>query len=177
MTQSNLVQQAETPLGYEYTKSEIRPSVALVPILRSGLGMLDALQLLLPDPVPVHHLGLFREITTLSPVEYYNNLPYHRPAESTEISVPQIAILLDPVIATGGTSTAAIQTLLEWGVRKVVLISILGNADGVKLAATENGTEAVEVWVAGIDEELDRRGMIKPGLGDVGDRLFLTKGK
>ena len=139
--------------------------------------MLDAIQTLLPDPVPIHHLGLFREITTLSPVEYYNNLPYHRPSDSPDRAIPQIAIILDPVIATGGTSTAAIQTLLEWGVCKVILISILGSEEGVKQAATENGTDAVEVWVGAIDRELDEKGMIKPGLGDVGDRLFLTVGK
>ena len=155
--------------------------------------MLEAFQLLLPQPAPVHHLGLYREPSTLQPVEYYNNLPYHRPsspndnAEDAEL-VPEIAVLLDPVIATGGTAAAAIQTLLEWGVRKVVLVSIIGNAEGVLRAAGqaeefEGGSEGqgrqveVEVWVGGVDEGLDERGMIRPGLGDVGDRLFGTVGK
>ncbi|KAL8805212.1 MAG: hypothetical protein Q9182_002087 [Xanthomendoza sp. 2 TL-2023] len=96
----------ETPLGAQYTTETIHARLALVPILRSGLGMLEALQTLLPDPVPVHHLGLYREPTTLQPVEYYNNLPYHRP--SPQSAHPEIAILLDPIIATGGTSVAAI---------------------------------------------------------------------
>ncbi len=112
-------------------------------------------------------------------MEYYNNLPYHRPTivNPDPTPLPSIAILLDPVIATGGTSSAAIQTLLEWGVKKVVVISVLGSEEGVRRAAEENGSEAVEVWVGGLDREVDKRGMIRPGLGDVGDRLFLTIGK
>lgn len=189
--------QAETPLGYHYSVETATPHVALVPVLRSGLGMLEgrpspylarvlvlikfssALQTLLPEPVPVHHLGLFREPTTLQPVEYYNNLPYHRPSSvhPDPSPIPSIAILLDPVIATGGTASAAIQTLLEWGVKKVVVISVLGSEEGVRRAAEENGRESVEVWVGGLDRQVDERGMIRPGLGDVGDRLFLTIGK
>ncbi|CAD6577646.1 MAG: hypothetical protein ASARMPRED_008354 [Alectoria sarmentosa] len=168
----------ETPLGYTFSTETITPNVALVPVLRSGLDS-SALQTLLPDPVPVHHLGLFREPTTLQPVEYYNNLPYHRPTSVNPdpFPIPSIAILLDPLIATGGTSSAAIQTLLEWGVRKVVVISVLGSEEGVRRAAEENGSESVEVWVGGLDGQVDERGMIRPGLGDVGDRLFLTIGK
>ncbi|KAL6712712.1 hypothetical protein ACLMJK_009734 [Lecanora helva] len=179
----------ETPLNYPYTLETLTPTLAIVPILRSGLAMIPALQTLLPEPCPVYHLGLFREPHTLSPVEYYNNLPYHRPSTSTSQTptgstttttpspVPEIAILLDPVIATGGTSSAAIQILLDWGVKKVVLVSVLGSSEGVRRAAEENGRERVEVWVGGVDGEVDGRGMIRPGLGDVGDRLFLTKGK
>ena len=188
--------QAETPLGYTYSVETTTPNVALVPVLRSGLGMLEgrlsaispessshqvppALQTLLPELVPVHHLGLFREPTSLQPVEYYNNLPYHHPTSVNPdpFPIPSIAILLDPVIATGGTSSAAIQTLLEWGVRKVVVISVLGSEEGVRRAAEENGSESVEIWVGGLDKQVDERGMIRPGLGDVGDRLYLTIGK
>ncbi|KAL9067105.1 MAG: hypothetical protein Q9161_007097 [Pseudevernia consocians] len=170
---------AETPLGYTYSVETTTPNVALVPVLRSGLGMLEALQTLLPELVPVHHLGLFREPTSLQPVEYYNNLPYHHPTSVNPdpFPIPSIAILLDPVIATGGTSSAAIQTLLEWGVRKVVVISVLGSEEGVRRAAEENGSESVEIWVGGLDKQVDERGMIRPGLGDVGDRLYLTIGK
>lgn len=157
--------------------------------------MLDALQLLLPGPAPVHHLGLYREPSTLQPVEYYNNLPpyHHRAGASASAHhddsaaaarrvVPEIAVLLDPIIATGGTSAAAIQTLLEWGVRKVVVLAVLGTVEGVGRAAgvpVEGGWEGkeVEVWVGGVDERLDERGMIRPGVGDVGDRLFGTVGK
>ncbi|KAL8832511.1 MAG: hypothetical protein Q9170_004844 [Blastenia crenularia] len=175
----------ETPLGYAYTTETISPQVALVPILRSGLGMVEALQTLLPSPVPIHHLGLFREPTSLQPVEYYNNLPYHRPTFSSPSNNtlpntnPEIAILLDPIIATGGTSVAAIQTLLEWGVRKVIVIAVLGSEEGLRRAAVGGGKEQgeVEIWVGGCDKEVDARGMIRPGMGDVGDRLFLTIGK
>jgi uracil phosphoribosyltransferase len=139
--------------------------------------MIDALQTLLPSPVPIHHLGLFRERTSLQPVEYYNNLPYHRATSSNPHPArPSLAILLDPIIATGGTSVAAIQTLREWGVEKVLLLAVLGSADGVRRAA-EEWSEGVQIWVGGVDEKVDERGMIVPGLGDVGDRLFLTIGK
>ncbi|KAG9235892.1 putative uracil phosphoribosyltransferase urg2 [Amylocarpus encephaloides] len=173
---------AKTPLGYEFTTTQISPStISLVPILRSGLGMLEAVQTLLPEPVPVHHLGLFREPTTLEPVEYYNNLPYHAPAVGTPSNAPnenasELAILLDPVIATGGTCAAAIQTLKEWGVKRVIVIAVLSAFPGLEKAANE-WPEGVDIWVAGVDESINDRGMIKPGLGDVGDRLFLTIGK
>lgn len=133
--------------------------------------MVEALQTLLPTPVPVHHLGLFREPTTLEPVEYYNNLPNHQGEPGSSL-----AIILDPVIATGGTCAAAIQTLREWGARRVIVLSVVGAAAGVRRAAHE-WADGVEIWIAGVDEELTDRGMLKPGLGDVGDRLFLTIGK
>ncbi|KAK4106318.1 PRTase-like protein [Parathielavia hyrcaniae] len=168
----------QTPLGFDYQTHQINPgTISLVPILRSGLGMVEAIQTLLPNPVPVHHLGLFREPTTLSPVEYYNNLPYHvSESGSGNSNAPQLAIILDPVIATGGTCAAAIQTLREWGTRRIIVVSVLGAEPGVRAAAAE-WPDAVEVWLAGLDDELTERGMIKPGLGDVGDRLFMTIGK
>jgi uracil phosphoribosyltransferase len=140
-----------------------------------------ALQTILPEPVPVHHLGLYREATTLEPVEYYNNLPYHiptagTPSNSANSRASELAILVDPVIATGGTCAAAIQTLREWGVKRVIVIAVLGAIPGVVRAARE-WEEGVEIWVAGLDGEVNDRGMIRPGLGDVGDRLFLTLGK
>ncbi|KZF26521.1 PRTase-like protein [Xylona heveae TC161] len=168
-----------TPLGYTYTTDGISPThISLVPILRSGLSMVEAFQTLLPHSVPVHHLGLFREPSTLQPVEYYNNLPYHRPSSTgAETSAASdLAILLDPVIATGGTASAAIQTLREWGVKKVILVSVVASAAGVAHAA-EEWTDGVQVLVGSVDGECDEQGMIKPGLGDVGDRLFLTIGK
>ncbi|KAI9810575.1 MAG: hypothetical protein M1832_001236 [Thelocarpon impressellum] len=169
----------KSPLGYTYTTQTITPSeISLVPILRSGLGMVDALQTLLPAPVPVHHLGLFRDPTTLQPVEYYNNLPFHHAPSTNEAGgAADLAIILDPIIATGGTAVAAIQTLREAGVGRVLLLAVLGSVEGVRRAA-EEWAEGVGVWVGGLDEGgLDERGMIKPGVGDVGDRLFLTVGK
>jgi uracil phosphoribosyltransferase len=177
----------KSPLGYTYTQTTISPSkISLVPILRSGLGMVDALESLLPYPVPVHHLGMYREKSTLQPVEYYNNLPYHKPSPQPTSTTPagtvadtagpaDLAIVVDPIIATGATAMAAVDTLREYGVKKVVVISILCSADGVKRVA--ECWENVEVWAGGCDPETDERGMIKPGLGDVGDRLYLTVGK
>lgn len=136
-----------------------------------------AMQTLLPTPVPVHHLGLFREPSTLLPVEYYNNLPSHLSGSGSGGSTASsLAIILDPIIATGGTCAAAISTLREWGAQRIIVLSVLGAAPGVKAAAAE-WPEGVEIWLAGLDEELTDRGMLKPGLGDVGDRLFLTIGK
>ena len=132
-----------TPLGVSFDVEKVTKSIALVPILRSGLGMLEgrllsfpfpylcwrliltivtfqAFQTILPQPTPVHHLGLFREKVTLQPVEYYNNLPTRVDLSKDDKNPPcDIAIVLDPVIATGGTAEAAIQTLREWGVPKV----------------------------------------------------------
>ncbi|KAK4870767.1 hypothetical protein LT330_000004 [Penicillium expansum] len=202
-----------TPLGIEYETQGIDPAdLALVPILRSGLGMVDAYLLslsppphspslsptrqtpltqppalndLLPTPVPVYHLGLFREKVSLQPVEYYNNLPFHRselspasPASlnpTTNTAAASLAVLLDPVIATGATAEAAIQLLRDWGVKKVIMLSLLASEEGVKRAA---GTwSEVEIWVGGIDKGVDEKGMIVPGIGDIGDRLFVAIGK
>ncbi|CAK7205736.1 hypothetical protein SEUCBS139899_008515 [Sporothrix eucalyptigena] len=165
-----------TTLGFEYITSQIAPEgVCLVPILRSGLGMVDALLTLLPEPVPVHHLGLYREPSTLEPVEYYNNLPNHI-GDPASPGSGKLAIILDPVIATGGTCAAAIQTLREWGVERIVVLSIVAALPGVQKAAGE-WPEGVQIWCAGIDNELTDKGMLQPGLGDIGDRLFLTIGK
>ncbi|KAF2971163.1 hypothetical protein GQX73_g2309 [Xylaria multiplex] len=169
--------QGLTPIGYEYITTSTEPQeVSIVPILRSGLAMVDAIQTLLPTPVPVHHLGLYREPSTLEPVEYYNNLPNHIASGRPGAHVSSLAVILDPVIATGGTCVAAIQTLREWGVKKIVVLSVIAASDGVRRAAAE-WPEGVEIWVAGVDSELTPNGMLKPGLGDIGDRIFLTIGK
>ena len=129
----------------------------------------------------MHHLGLFRDPLSLQPVEYYNNLPFARPPSSSDqqansnTAAASLAIILDPVIATGGTAIAAIQTLKEWGVDRIILISILGAQAGVAKAA-EEWTEGTELWIGAIDGGLNEHGMIIPGLGDIGDRLFLTIG-
>ena len=145
-----------------------------------------AVQTLLPEPVPVHHLGLYREPSTLEPVEYYNNLPNqlagqqgtrrHDGPPRGEEAPSKLAVILDPVIATGGTCAAAIQTLREWGAQRVLVLAVIGAADGLARAARE-WPEGVDVWVAGLDADLTPSGMVNPGLGDIGDRLFLTIGK
>ncbi|KAK5994598.1 Uracil phosphoribosyltransferase [Cladobotryum mycophilum] len=169
----------QTPLGFEYTTTVSEPSdISIVPILRSGLGMVEAVQTMLPASVPVHHLGMYREPSTLDPVEYYNNLPNHTPSghSSPASSASSLAIIVDPVIATGGTCAAAIQTLREWGAKRVIVMAVIGAEEGVRRAAQE-WPEETEIWIAGVDKELTAGGMLKPGLGDVGDRLFLTIGK
>ncbi|GLB07275.1 hypothetical protein AtubIFM57258_002604 [Aspergillus tubingensis] len=166
-----------TPLGTEYVTHDIDPSdIALVPILRSGLGMIEAMNNLLPTSVPIYHLGLFRERLTLQPVEYYNNLPFQPDSSSTNTAAAATAILLDPVIATGATAEAAIQLLREWGVQRVVMLSVLGSEAGL-LRAAGTWPEGVEVWTGAVDARCDERGMIVPGLGDIGDRLFVAMGK
>lgn len=136
-----------------------------------------AVQTILPVSVPVHHLGMYREPSTLDPVEYYNNLPNHVPAPGAGSGASsRLAILVDPVIATGGTCAAAIQTLRDWGAQKILVLSIIGAQQGVERAA-EEWPEGTELWIAGVDKQLTSEGMLQPGLGDIGDRLFLTIGK
>ncbi|KAG5978951.1 hypothetical protein E4U55_005720 [Claviceps digitariae] len=168
----------KTPLDFEYSSTIVRPqTICIVPILRSGLGMVDAVQTILPISVPVHHLGMYREPSTLDSVEYYNNLSHHIPgSDDTTTPSSSLAILVDPIIATGGTCVAAIQTLREWGAKKVLVLSVLGAEEGVNKAAGE-WPEGTELWIAGLDSKLTREGMLEPGLGDIGDRLFLTLGK
>ncbi|KAA8648222.1 hypothetical protein EYZ11_009159 [Aspergillus tanneri] len=167
----------QTPLGFEYETQDIDPTnVALVPILRSGLGMIESVNSLLPYPVPIYHLGLFREKLSLQPVEYYNNLPFHRPTQDTNSAAAEVAILLDPVIATGATAEAAIHLLREWGVKRVLMLGVLASEPGVRRAVAA-WPEGVELWVGAVDKQCDDRGMIIPGLGDIGDRLFVAMGK
>ena len=117
-------------------------------------------------------------------MEYYNKLPDHRPGSAlpapndppTAPGPAHLAIVVDPVIATGATACAAIDTLRDWGVQKIVMISVIGSDAGVQKAA-RHWEEGISVWVGGMDKELNANGMIKPGLGDVGDRLFLTAGR
>jgi len=140
--------------------------------------MVPALTSLLPSPVAVHHLGLYREKSTLQPVEYYNNLPYHGPTPTNPNAggPAELAIIVDPVIATGATACAAIDSLKDWGVKRIIVCAVLATEEGLRQAC-EEWAEGVEVWVGGCDKEVDDKGMIKPGLGDIGDRLFMTLGK
>jgi len=123
---------------------------------------------------------MYREKSTLQPVEYYNNLPYHNTATGmggdNNAGPSELGILVDPIIATGATACAAIDTLKDWGVKKIIVLSILASREGLERAAMV-WREGTEFWVCGVDEETDEKGMIKPGLGDIGDRLFGTIGK
>jgi len=154
----------ESPVA-QFTGTVIKPRIGLTPILRAGLSMTDALLSLFPE-APVYHLGLFREKITLQPVEYYSKLPSSPPID--------MVYLLDPLIATGGTACAALTMITEWGmpIDKVKLLCILGSQDG--LDHVQADFPDLEIWVAGVDQTLTPQGLISPGLGDAGDRLFNT---
>ncbi|KAK7049663.1 hypothetical protein VNI00_005694 [Paramarasmius palmivorus] len=156
--------EGDSPVG-RFRGSVIKPQIGLTPILRAGLGMSDALLTLLPE-APVYHLGLFREKVSLQPVEYYSKLPATPPVE--------MVYILDPLIATGGTARAALQMILDWGIPadKIKLLCVLASKQGVQ--AIHEEFPSVEIWVAAIDDELTSQGIINPGLGDAGDRLFNT---
>ncbi|MEE0945133.1 MAG: uracil phosphoribosyltransferase [Clostridia bacterium] len=152
----------ETPLVK--TKGQvIEKQVALVPILRAGLGMVDALMSLIPA-AKVGHVGLYRDHDSLQPVEYYCKLP-------TDIEERQV-LVLDPMLATGGSSAAAIDVVKKRGAKKIKLMCIIGAPEGVK--TVQDAHPDVDIYVASLDERLNEKGYILPGLGDAGDRLFGT---
>ncbi|KAF8165197.1 armadillo/beta-catenin/plakoglobin [Crassisporium funariophilum] len=155
---------SETPVA-PFTGTRIKPRIGLAPILRAGLGMTDALLKLFPS-APVYHLGLYREKISLQPVEYYSKLPQSPPVERV--------ILLDPLVATGGTACAALTMIEDWGIaaKHVKLLCILGSELGLK--HVQESYPDLEIWVAGVDPVLTADGIISPGLGDTGDRLFNT---
>ncbi|KAG0705509.1 UDP-N-acetylglucosamine 1-carboxyvinyltransferase [Suillus ampliporus] len=156
--------QGQTPVG-PFTGTTIKPKIGLTPILRAGLGMTDALLSLFPT-APVYHLGLFREKVSLQPVEYYSKLPPVPPIDT--------CFLLDPLVATGGTACAALTMIIDWGVpvSSIKLLVVLGSEEGLNHIHTEYPD--LEIWVAAVDPKLTPDGLISPGLGDTGDRLFNT---
>lgn len=164
-------QDEETPVGVKYPLQALVPErLCLTPILRSGLGMTDAFLTYLPASTEIHHLGLFREENTLNAVEYYNKLP----KPSTEKGHIEIAFIVDPIIATGNTACAAIQIMREWGVKKIIFSAILASKIGLDRVRKE-WPEGVELFIACVDNQLNDKGYIVPGVGDIGDRLFETK--
>ena len=137
--------------------------IGLVPILRAGLGMVDAMLELMPT-AQVWHLGLFRDERTLRPVEYYNKLP-----NSASVD---LCLILDPMLATGGSATAAIDVLKRWGAVRIKVVNLIAAPEGV--AAVAAAHPDVEIHVAALDRQLNEHGYILPGLGDAGDRQFGT---
>ncbi|BGP18715.1 hypothetical protein JCM10213_009193 [Rhodosporidiobolus nylandii] len=156
--------QVESPMA-SFTGKDIAPRVGISPILRAGIGMTDAFLELFPAG-QVFYLGLYREKVSLAPVEYYQKLPKN-------VTVDTL-YLLDPLIATGGTAIAAISILLDWGldISRIKLVSILGSKPG--MAKVQEAYPGLDIVVGGVDETLSEDGMILPGLGDSGDRLFNT---
>jgi uracil phosphoribosyltransferase len=176
-----LVQRLASLLAYEATKDlhtetttvqtplttaegkRLAQRIGLIPILRAGLGMVEPILELIPS-AQVWHLGLYRDEATAKPVKYYAKLPPERPV--------YVALILDPMLATGGSAVAALAALREWGVSRVKLLSLLAAAEGIETVTTE--FPDAQIYVCCIDPELNDRKFIVPGLGDAGDRIFNT---
>ena len=154
----------ETPICRAQTKVIAGKKLAIVPILRAGLGMVDGIMSLVPA-AKVGHIGLYRNPETLQPIEYYCKLP-------SDIEDRDV-LLLDPMLATGGSAIAAIDGLKRRGVKHIKLMNLIGAPEGV--AAVQKAHPDVEIFVGAIDEKLNDHGYIVPGLGDAGDRIFGTK--
>ena len=152
----------KTPITETMGKT-ITKQVALVPILRAGLGMVDAIMSLIPA-AKVGHVGLYRDPQTHEPVEYYCKLP-------TDIEQRQV-LVLDPMLATGGSAVAAIDFIKKRGAKRIKLVNIIAAPEGVK--AVQDAHPDVDIYVGALDEKLNEKAYIVPGLGDAGDRLFGT---
>lgn len=154
----------ETPVAVAHCKRLAGKKLAVVPILRAGLGMVDGMVNMIPN-AKVGHVGLFRDPATLEPVKYYFKMP------------PDIAerdvIVVDPMLATGGSASAAITFIKETGAQHVKLMCVIGAPEGV--ARMQKDHPDVDIFVAALDDHLNEHGYIVPGLGDAGDRIFGTK--
>ena len=153
----------QTPLT-ETDGVELNQRIGLVPILRAGLGMIDPVLDLLPG-AEVWHLGLYRDEETAKPVRYYDKLPAQRPVD--------VAMIVDPMLATGGSVMAALMTLREWGVPHTKVLSLIASREGVE--AVEAQFPESQIYVCQVDPELNDQKFIVPGLGDAGDRIFNTQ--
>ena len=154
----------ETPVGTAHCKMLAGKKLAIVPILRAGLGMVDNMVALIPS-AKIGHIGLYRDPETHKPVEYYCKLP--EDIESRQVYV------VDPMLATGGSAVAAINFLKEHGCKNIIMMNIIGCPEGV--AAVQAAHPDVEIYLAAMDENLNEHAYIVPGLGDAGDRIFGTK--
>lgn len=156
--------EVKTPCGIAKCQVLTGKKIAIVPILRAGLGMVDGVLSLLPS-AKVGHVGLYRDPETLEPVEYYCKMPL-------DIAERDV-IIVDPMLATGGSATAAIQFMKDYGCAKISMMNILAAPEGLDVIARDHAD--VEVYVAALDDHLNEHGYIVPGLGDAGDRIFGTK--
>jgi uracil phosphoribosyltransferase len=152
----------ETPLE-KMKARELKEKIGLVPILRAGLGMVEGIWELMPS-AEVWHIGLYRDEKTLQPVEYYNKLPIE-PRVS-------LCLILDPMLATGGSATATAEILKRWSVKKIKFVGLIGAPEGIK--AMQAAHPDIDIHLAEIDDHLNEHGYIVPGLGDAGDRQFGT---
>ena len=154
----------QTPVAKAVTKQIAGKKLAIVPILRAGLGMVEGILTLIPS-AKVGHIGLFRDPETLKPVKYYCKMP-------TDIAERDV-IILDPMLATGGSASAAIDFVKEYGVKHIKLMNIIAAPEGIRRVREDHPD--VEIYVAAVDEKLNDPCYIVPGLGDAGDRIFGTK--
>ncbi len=152
----------ETPLT-KMTAHQLKEKIGLIPVLRAGLGMVEGIWELMPSS-EVWHIGLYRDEHTLQPVEYYNKLPV-----DPRVSV---CLILDPMLATGGSATATADILKRWGVKKIKFVGLIGAPEGIK--AMQTAHPDIDIYLAAIDDHLNERAYIVPGLGDAGDRQFGT---
>ncbi len=152
----------QTPLA-SITGKKLKQKIGLVPILRAGLGMVEGVWGLMPN-AEVWHIGLYRDEKTLKPVEYYNKLPIE-PTVS-------VCMILDPMLATGGSAVATADVLKRWGVKNIKFVGILAAPEGVALM--QKNHPDVDIYLAAVDDRLNDNGYIVPGLGDAGDRQFGT---
>ncbi len=143
--------------------AKLEEKIGLIPILRAGLGMVEGVWELIPN-AEVWHIGLFRDEKTLKPVQYYNKLPLE-----PRVSV---CLILDPMLATGGSAVAAVDILKNWGVKKIKFVGLIGAPEGIKLLQDRHPD--VPIHLAAVDDHLNEKGYIVPGLGDAGDRQFGT---
>ena len=157
-------EEVETPLMKAKCRVLAGKKLAIVPILRAGLGMVDSMVELIPS-AKVGHIGLYRDPETHLPVEYYCKLP-------EDIENRQVFVV-DPMLATGGSAVAAITFLKQHGCRNIIMMNIIGCPEGVK--AVQEAHPDVEIYLAAMDEKLNDHAYILPGLGDAGDRIFGTK--
>ena len=154
----------KTPITTAKFKMIAGKKLAIVPVLRAGLGMVDGILTLIPS-VKVGHIGLYRDPDTLEPVEYYCKMP-------TDIAERDV-IILDPMLATGGSASAAIQFIKNYEVKHIKLMNIIAAPEGIERVRHDHPD--VEIYCAALDEKLNDHGYIVPGLGDAGDRIFGTK--
>ena len=153
----------DTPITSCTTK-ELAVDIVLVPILRAGLGMVEGISKLIPT-AKIGHIGMYRDHVTLKPMTYYSKFP--------DNLAKAVVMVLDPMLATGGSSSDAIQVLKENGAKTIKLVCIVGAPEGIKKIETDHPD--VRIYIAELDERLNENGYIVPGLGDAGDRLFGTK--
>jgi uracil phosphoribosyltransferase len=142
---------------------ELKEGIGLVPVLRAGLGMVEGFWEMMPA-AEVWHIGLYRDHKTFEPIRYYSKLPVS--------PTVQVCVILDPMLATGGTAVEAVQMLKNWGAQKIKYVGLIGAPEGIK--RLQDAHPDVDIYLAAVDDHLNEHAYIVPGLGDAGDRQFGT---